>query len=458
MDPAEIDRHLDRIHRDRRWIVPSEVAASTTDTVGALRSWGAADVLLVVASDGVGELPIDTAIHRVRIEPGRTLMEGIRRFEAALVHPEPGLMSTIDEFDPTGEALVMAAPFDVGDRLLGRRIYGARRPGWAALEDKTVIDELWDRAGVARAPREVVQLEDAPAVSARLGGSLGSVWAIDNSQGWHGGADGTHWVPDAATAARMVEELSELTDLVRVMPFLDGVPCSVHGFVTGRDVAVFRPIELVVLRTADHGLRYAGVSALWDAPVALTAEMRAVAAAVGAVLASEHGYLGAFSVDGVATNDGFRPTELNPRLSVGLGLQTAAVEGLPMGGLTRALCEGDLEVDAAWLERTVLDAAGSDRRGRMGLVVREQVEAATTGLAFDGFDARAVGVDHPDAVADLSIGPAVSGSYLLMQFRAEAAPFGHLLAPYAASAAALGSLMWDFDLPALCPAPDLSGR
>jgi hypothetical protein len=458
MDRATIDRRLAQIHRGRRWIVPADVAASTSEVVAALRTWGASDILLVVASDGVGDIPTDTVIHRLHLDPGNTIMDGIRRFQAALADPSSELMSAIDAFDPAGDALVVASPFDVGERLLGRRMYGARKPSWAALEDKTVIDGLWDRAGVARAPREVVPLGQAPAASERIGGSFGSVWAIDNSQGWHGGGDGTRWVPDTDTAHRLVGELAGMTEQVRVMPFLDGIPCSIHGFATGAGVAVFRPIELVVFRTPDHGLRYGGVSGLWDAPSDLTREMRAVGAAVGAVLESEYGYLGPYSVDGVATDAGFRPTELNPRLSVGFGMQTAAVEGLAAGALTRALCEGDIEVGAVWLEKTVLEAAALDRRGRMGLVVSDQVEPATTGMAFDGCVARAVAVEHPDAVADLSIGPAVSGSYLLMRFRPDGFPAGELLAPYAASAAAVGAEMWGFELPELLPAPDLSSR
>ena len=43
--------------------------------------------------------------------------------------------------------------------------------------------------------------------------------------------------------------------------------------------------------------------------------------AVAAVLRDRIGYRGALGVDGVMTADGFRPTELNPRCSVGLSIQ-----------------------------------------------------------------------------------------------------------------------------------------
>jgi hypothetical protein len=45
--------------------------------------------------------------------------------------------------------------------------------------------------------------------------------------------------------------------------------------------------------------------------------MRAAARRVGDHLAEAHGYRGAFGIDGVLTADGFRPTELNTRMSGG---------------------------------------------------------------------------------------------------------------------------------------------
>lgn len=52
--------------------------------------------------------------------------------------------------------------------------------------------------------------------------------------------------------------------------------------------------------------------------------MRDVARSVGALIRSEVGYLGAFGIDGVCTAEGFFPTELNPRLTGGLGMQAEA--------------------------------------------------------------------------------------------------------------------------------------
>jgi len=79
--------------------------------------------------------------------------------------------------------------------------------------------------------------------------------------------------------------------------------------------------------------------------------MRAVARRVGSWLQAEHGYRGAFGIDGVLTADGFRPTELNTRMSAGATtvsevdrrfftfLQAALVAGVDTG-LTAADVEG----------------------------------------------------------------------------------------------------------------------
>ena len=50
MDIESLDRRLADIHRDRRWIVPSEVAASVAEAVTQLRRWGAADILVVAGA------------------------------------------------------------------------------------------------------------------------------------------------------------------------------------------------------------------------------------------------------------------------------------------------------------------------------------------------------------------------------------------------------------------------
>jgi hypothetical protein len=43
--------------------------------------------------------------------------------------------------------------------------------------------------------------------------------------------------------------MSARADRVRVMPFLEGIPCSIHGIVFAEHVAALQPLEMVTLRS-----------------------------------------------------------------------------------------------------------------------------------------------------------------------------------------------------------------
>ena len=60
------------------------------------------------------------------------------------------------------------------------------------------------------------------------------MWAADASAGWHGGAEGLRWVRDRDHADEAIAFLSQRADRVRVMAFLEGGSCSIHGLVFGR--------------------------------------------------------------------------------------------------------------------------------------------------------------------------------------------------------------------------------
>jgi hypothetical protein len=102
------------------------------------------------------------------------------------------------------------------------------------------------------------------------------------------------------------------------MPFLEGVPCSIHGMVLPTGTAAFRPVELAILRGERRRFVYGGQGTSWDPPQRDREEMRGLVRRTGALLGERVGYRGAFGIDGVLTAEGFRPTELNPRFAGGL--------------------------------------------------------------------------------------------------------------------------------------------
>jgi hypothetical protein len=154
---------------------------------------------------------------------------------------------------------VVVDPPKCGSAVGDRPVFGARRPAWVAIEDKTTNDALFDRAGVVRPPAAIVAADDRNALlaaTARLDRGRGTVWAGDARDGCNGSATLVRWVTDDATGVAAHGLMAQRCDRVRVAPFLDGIPGTIHGLVTTDGIAVLRPIETLTLRTTDPpGLR-----------------------------------------------------------------------------------------------------------------------------------------------------------------------------------------------------------
>ena len=146
------------------------------------------------------------------------------------------------------------------------------------------------------------------------------------------------------------------------MPFLDGLACSVHGIVLPDGVAVLRPVEMVTLRRGRQFV-YAGCASYWDPPQEIREQMRSTARAVGVRLAEEIDFRGTFTVDGVVTEDGFWPTELNPRFGAGINT-IARASGLPILLLNDLITAShDLDRSAMAVEADLLERADAQRGG-----------------------------------------------------------------------------------------------
>jgi hypothetical protein len=368
----------------RRVVLAGAMAAAWTEHIELLRSVGA-EAILVVATEGrgAGRQP---DVPTVVVDPpdGLTEMERIHAADRKLREPTPEMISAVERFDPGGDALVIGTFLATAHELCGRPLVSHRRPEWVALEDKVVVDAFWDRAGIERAPSIVVPLADAPAVAPAFDHGAGTVWAADARDGFHGGAHHTHWVSDEISRQRALAALERFCDTVRVMPFLEGIPCSVHGIVLPDGIAVLRPVELVTLRRG-HQLVYAGCATYWDPTPRVRDEMRAIARRAGEQLRDEVGFRGTFTVDGIATGTGFSPTELNPRFGAGI-MTIARGTGIPMVLVNDLIVAGhDIGQTAAELESHVL-ASGDDRRGGgtwMG-GLQHELELLDRPAAFDG--------------------------------------------------------------------------
>ena len=452
MDLDAIKERIAEAHSGRKWILTADAAAGATPMVEQLREWESGPLMVVAANEGVGDLPDVERTYYTRTS-GDTIMGGIRAYLDSIEEPTRELRRAVDTFDPDREALNLFASFSRRSDLFGRAIYGARPAEWGALEDKMLIDELCDAAGIARAPSEIVAVANAAAAAERLAGDLGTVWVADNTEGWHGGGEYVRWVRTAEDVAPTLEWFVEHANRVRVMPFLEGIPSSIHGFNTGNGSAVFLPVELMIFRHAEGPeFVYGQAANFWEAPAEIRDQMRDAGRRMGAVLAQRVGYLGAFGIDGVATAEGFLPTELNPRMSVGHGLQARAAD-VPLGSIERLLIAGDLDIDATELEETIVSAAETSRGGGMLLPIAGEYEAAETGVTFTEAGAFAVDIEETSD-ATMKIGPGGFGSIIIVRLDPERNEVGPPLAPKVLQTVALAEQLWGLEVPPLEPAPN----
>ena len=345
----------------RRIVLAGASAALWTEHLPLLRGAGVTDLMIVATAWGAGDRPDVTTVV-VDAPSGLSTMEQIRFDERFLADPPAAVVDGLDQFDPHRDALVLGTFLNTNAHLDGRPFVSYRRPEWVALEDKVVVDAFWDRAGITRQPSAVVALDDAPQKSASFDRGQGTVWAADARDGFHGGASQTYWVADDASRDTALAALRHVCDRVRVMPFVDGMPCSIHGIVLPDGVAVLRPVEMVTLRRGREFV-YAGCATYWDPPDDVREQMRTVARNVGRTLADEVDFRGTFTVDGVVAVDGFWPTELNPRFGAGVNA-IARASGLPILLVNDLVTAGhDLGRSAAAIEDELLDRADAQRGG-----------------------------------------------------------------------------------------------
>lgn len=451
MDLDAINERIAAVHRGRSWILNPDVAVAVTPLVEQLQEWGSGPIMVVAAVEGVGDLPeVDRIFYTGA--GGGTVMQSIRSHVDSIENPSDALRTAVDGFDPEGQAVNLFGAFSRRSELYGRPVYGARPAAWSDLEDKMLVDELCDAAGIRRAPAAIVRPADAANAAAGLASERGTVWVADNEEGWHGGGEYVRWVRSGADAAAAADWFSRHAGRVRVMPFLDGAPCSIHGFNTGDGTAVFRPVELVIFRHAERPeFVYGQAANFWEPPAEITEQMRGAARRMGALLAERVGYLGGYGIDGVATAEGFLPTELNPRSSVGHYLQARAA-GVPLGSIERLLVAGDIAVEAADLEEEIVGAVVDRRGGGMLLRIDGDHEPAETGVDFTA--GAAVAVDGDAADATMRIGPGPHGTIVIVRLDAERNPIGPRVAPRMLQSVELARTLWGIEVPPMVAAPD----
>src|SRR6478672_9155116 len=345
---AEVTARLGALFAGRPVIAGPGVLAGFTSLVGWLRELGC-PVLVVSTTRGAGAVPGDgeCVVVEVPPPPSASVTDELRTHDRLARRLPDHAVAAVEAFDPDRRGVWFTSPFVTTDEpILGRPVTGGRPASFLALEDKMLADEIWAAADVPCAPYLIVPVDDdaLAAATEAVAGPLGAVWAGDARDGFNGGGNYVRWIRDGRDRAAARGFFLPRCDRVRVMPFLDGVPCSIHGFVLPDGTAALRPVEIAILRDpATRRFVYGGLGPVASPPEADRAEMRDVVRRVGAHLQETEGYRGAFGIDGVLTADGFRPTELNTRMSAGVStvaqvdlrfftlLQAALVAGVDPG-------------------------------------------------------------------------------------------------------------------------------
>ena len=227
--------------------------------------------------------------------------------------------------------------------------------------------------------------------------------------------------------------LRPMADRIRVMPFLEGIPASIHGIVFPDSVTVFRPVEMVVLRpVGSDRLHFAGCATTLDPRPGDRKAMRDLARRVGTALRETVGYRGPFGIDGILAEEGYLPTELNARAGGALGAALAPLvqARLPVMPLCLAVIQGEpLDYRPDLLERGMVESADGHRTCAGWSVTSTKIEEnRTLDVVRDGDEYReSRSGEAPHGT--MEVGPSSMGGFVRFVLRRERIEPGPSAAP-----------------------------
>ena len=139
----------------------------------------------------------------------------------------------------------------------------------------------------------------------------------------------------------------------------------IHGIVFPDYVAALRPTEMIVLRKPETlEFFYGGTATYWDPSSSDREDMRSIAKKVGKALRTLVNYRGIFSIDGIITLEGFRPTELNTRSGAGIIPIVAGMNNFPLNLITQTLFNpSNIDYKPEELEAFLIKNADQHRGG-----------------------------------------------------------------------------------------------
>lgn len=350
-------------------------------------------------------------------------------------------------FDPARRAtLVLPDPLDP-PRTGNRRRLGARHPSWRLGEDKAVVDALWDSLAVPRVASIIV---DGPSNLAMAGAEVdvgaGVVCACQRTgAGPTAGADGMWWWrgTDPPPALSTMQAGSYRA---RIMPMLDGTPVRLHGFVLDQHVAPFPPMELVTLLRPASGTFFCtgAVPTLAD-----VGELATVTQHLGDGLRERLGYRGGFSVDGILTHAGFRPTDFNARLTS--AMEAASSHLRVQLHLANMLVRDHRAVETGTVERLAGEIFSASSTYTLYGAANRVHENGPRAASVRWNDRRLTLAEAGTGDGRLAVTRSPRGWLLTATLRSECVPYGGLLGPAAPTVFALSDEVFGTDFGDLRP-------
>lgn len=432
IDEGHWAESLRPVFADKKVILTGEVLAGILPRARTVMSLGA-ESTFILATEGVGtgETPTeqDGTWMTLDLPVCEDLTQAVQESQRALGDLPENVIHAINEFDPDNEALVLGTFLNEHAHIAGRKALAYRKPEWLALDDKTVIDDVWDRIGIPREPSIVVSANKAEISNSfdAINKGAGVVISGDSRDGIGGGADGVRWIKTKEDLDASMPYFEDRCDQVRVMPFLEGIPCSIHGMVFDDYVASYRPVEMVVLREKETSkFFYAGTATYWDPAPEDREEMRSIAKKVGASLREDVNYRGLFTIDGVMTANGFRPTELNPRAGAGIKSLTSGFADLPLEMIAQAVISGaNIDFEPEALEKFVIEKSDEKRGGGTWKALDHKVDIDAGTLFVKLTNGEWQWTDNEeDSDAKVLIGEGVIGSFVRLDPKRESIPVG----------------------------------
>lgn len=271
----------------------------------------------------------------------------------------------------------------------------------------------------------------------------GVVISADTTQGVHSGSNGVVRARDRAALAIALDFLAGRCEQVRVASFVEGMSCTIHGMVFTDQVAVYRPIEQVILREDNTFFPLLGGNALWAPTAEDQAAARVLVQRVGERLRTEADYRGSFGVDAIFTADGFQPIEVNARMG-GFIFNGGPAVGVPLDLIHAMVAEGEeTGIDPSALERVMVDGFDRSTQTRLNLPLVQQYLERSRALSLRhiGSGYRTTDPEGPyDAVVHQLSTPV--GSRLMLEFPARPLYSKVALGPFAIAAIKAATRAW----------------